>query len=969
MDANQTRFHMLFGEADWRPVLERAAASGEGSGVAWEDASHSVTLARRLFRFERSPADLPPALERRRGAAVDRYGNWYWIAADGGEIQPLPAGLREPERLWPVPLPERAPAGSGGFAPVEPKPAPPLSPMHGLAVTEDHYLVAGTLAPAGLLIFDLHAGGPPLWMAWPDQAPFAPYDMANGPEGTLYILDREHRRYWILDRHFQVLDLDQERVQIEPVHEFHFHPDAGPERRPKPARWFPTGIALPRGAPFEAESPIAIEALPDGSVLILDAPAGDARVLWYSGSALQGAAELAGVFEDQPFAAFDFAFLRQRPGDPPEAEGAAVTGTLYVAGADGNQSFAFALRAQRPGSSPAGEGGLQLELEMRYLPMRSFGGRGLVPARGAGGEEVVYYDREERGVVTWVELVEKPRPRYAPAGVLPEVGVPIAAEGFAGLAFDGKERGCVWHRLMLDAVIPPGAAIVVESRAADDPALLAATPWQREPDPYLRPMGSEIPFYRPFPRRPEASEGAGTWELLLQQARGRYLQLRLSLFGTGRNTPRLRALRVYYPRFSYLEKYLPAVYREDPVSASFLERFLANPEGILTALEDRIAHAQVLFDPRTAPAESLEWLAGWLGLALDASWDEHRRRLLIKHAPRMFAERGTAAGIVRAIRLATDPCPDDSLFTEPVLEAGGLAVSGRGARSVRIVEQFRTRRTPGIVFGDPGEAEGPGVTSPHMPWSPAQGPDPLHQRYRQFLLDRYGDVDAVNRALGTSYAAVEEIEFPPAMPEARSEADVWRAFVRSAIGFPYAAVDGADREAYQRFLQQRYRRISAFAAAAPEYAALGVSSFADVPLPRRLPTSRRALTDWIQFASLYLPALERAHRFTVLVPIWGEVGLPGGGAGGERLAMGPDPEVVRRVVELEKPAHTHFEIKPYWAMFRVGEARLGIDTQPGQSSRLAAAIVGRGALGEVYLAHAHPWNVRERTIVGRDRVG
>src|SRR5262249_58396847 len=126
--------------------------------------------------------------------------------------------------------------------------------------------------------------------------------------------------------------------------------------------------------------------------------------------------------------------------------------------------------------------------------------------------------------------------------------------------------------------------------------------------------------------------GRGTWELLLQRAKGRYLQLKLVLRGNGRSSPRLRALRAYYPRFSYSARYLPAVYREDAESASFLERYLANPEGLLTALEDRVAAAQVLFDVRSAPGELLDWLAGWFGAALDPAWDEAKRRLFLRPA-------------------------------------------------------------------------------------------------------------------------------------------------------------------------------------------------------------------------------------------------------------------------------------------------------------------------------------------------
>ena len=132
------------------------------------------------------------------------------------------------------------------------------------------------------------------------------------------------------------------------------------------------------------------------------------------------------------------------------------------------------------------------------------------------------------------------------------------------------------------------------------------TRWQREPDPYLRRDGSEFPLSRP-PR----AERDGTWELLFQRARGRYLQVELTLSGNERATPRVRALRAYYPRFSYLEQYLPGRVSRGRDSASFLDRFLANIEGFYTTIEDRIAAVQALFDVAARPAtRSTGWPAG-----------------------------------------------------------------------------------------------------------------------------------------------------------------------------------------------------------------------------------------------------------------------------------------------------------------------------------------------------------------------
>jgi hypothetical protein len=75
------------------------------------------------------------------------------------------------------------------------------------------------------------------------------------------------------------------------------------------------------------------------------------------------------------------------------------------------------------------------------------------------------------------------------------------------------------------------------------------------------------------------------------------------------------------------------------------------------------------------------------------------------------------------------------------------------------------------------------------------------------------------------------------------------------------------------------------------------------------------------------------------------------------------------VVEQEKPAFTEFDVRLYWALFRAGFARVGHDTLLGESSRLTALALAAGFVGQGLVAEEHPWNVRERRVVGRDRVG
>jgi hypothetical protein len=108
-----------------------------------------------------------------------------------------------------------------------------------------------------------------------------------------------------------------------------------------------------------------------------------------------------------------------------------------------------------------------------------------------------------------------------------------------------------------------------------------------------------------------------------------------------------------------------------------------------------------------------------------------------------------------------------------------------------------------------------------------------------------------------------------------------------------------------------------------------------------------------------------AHSFSVLLPATRR-------EGSESDARLRTLQWANRLIKLEKPAHTVFDVKFYWAFFRVGEARLGEDTQLGQGSRapelLPPLILGQGFLAESYIAPGHPQNAREPNILGRDAI-
>lgn len=939
MDVNQTHYHLVSGENDWLPLL----ADAPGTRLWWEDQSRSVLLAPQILRLPVSEKAAAMGIDQRRGASFDQYGNVYWIdeLEKGLRIQPAATPLSVGD-FWSVKYLHATetptPTVRGAFAPCV-DPAPGVQPiLRGLTVTAHQYLVVGTHSPGGLLVFDLHAGGPPSWLRWPDKVPFAPFDLTPIPDGGVWILDRgatDHpARLWRLDRFFRVVPCSGAYETLDPAHDPLFHP-VGETPRTIAARRFPAGIEPTGSSPLAAINPLAIEGLPEGSALILDTPAdtSPAVIHWFRNGlpvdhAVLDETVIGTLLPAAHISGHDMAFLPAG-----QSHGKGIDGTLYIVAANGTQVYQLMLRIA--------DDRIKLTLQSPLLPMRGHSGKALIRS----GQQI-HYDFGDR----WLPLTEQPRRRFRSQGAL------------AGLIKDGKEPGCVWHRLMVDACIPEGTNVMVESRTSNHRELLAGEPWHREPALYLRSEGSEIPLHQPFGEDPPDA-GTGTWELLFQQAVGQYIELRLTLQGTGRTTPRIHAVRLYYPRFSYLSQYLPAVYRQDKRSANFLDRFLANVEGLYTSLEGRVERMEALLDSRTAPAGYLEWLSGWLGAVADPCWDDRRRRLFLEHAELLYRWRGTQIGLRAAIRLHIDACPGEEIFDE-LKNQREYRLGTLGGHHVRIVEQFLVRQMPGITLGDAGEPTRLGLTSDQSPWDPSQGPYGLHLRFQNFLSSRYTappptDGDGIDQVWGVTPDQVNRIEFPPILPECQIRARDWLLFIRDHIGFTYASVSREDAALFQAFLSRRYRRVQALNTAYGKSEHSGFLSFDDVALPTEMPTAVQPLSDWIAFVSLAVPIQRSANRFRVLVPTQlGE--LPQSRQ--RRKAQ------VEEIVKREKPAHTDFDVGLYWALFQIGSARLGLDTSVGEGSRFAALVLGENYLGQGFLAHSHPWCVHERTVVGRDRL-
>jgi phage tail-like protein len=99
---------------------------------------------------------------------------------------------------------------------------------------------------------------------------------------------------------------------------------------------------------------------------------------------------------------------------------------------------------------------------------------------------------------------------------------------------------------------------------------------------------------------------------------------------------------------------LPGVLQDD----EFLQRFAKAFDDAYAPVFATLDSLTSYFDPRLAPADFLGFLATWVGVELDDSWDLEQRRAIIAGAALVHRRRGTARGIQEAMSVGLGAAVD-----------------------------------------------------------------------------------------------------------------------------------------------------------------------------------------------------------------------------------------------------------------------------------------------------------------------
>ena len=265
----------------------------------------------------------------------------------------------------------------------------------------------------------------------------------------------------------------------------------------------------------------------------------------------------------------------------------------------------------------------------------------------AGEHEALLYDRlgQFRGTrsANWPAAppTDADTQSNATTGETDSDGLSYPREGaWLSQPLDSSVYNCQWHCIrMAIKRLPPGTEVEVKTFAYQRKDLAPL----RSTDPRFVTANHLVAPTQPSPsdRSKKRSE-----EFLVQSGPGQYLSVAIHLRGDGFDTAVIEGLRVQYPRESYLE-YLPPLYSADEPMRSFLDRFLSIFQAEWDELDRRVEESEAFFDPDAVPeGDAMTYLASWLGLELEGTWNAKQNRQLLRAVPKIYPRRGT----VKALR-------------------------------------------------------------------------------------------------------------------------------------------------------------------------------------------------------------------------------------------------------------------------------------------------------------------------------
>lgn len=285
---------------------------------------------------------------------------------------------------------------------------------------------------------------------------------------------------------------------------------------------------------------------------------------------------------------------------------------------------------------------------------------------------------------------------------------------------DSDIYNCQWHAIEMTVSLPPGGRVRVRTRTSNE----------RESDAEVEANAASVGALGSWrdatplvgPSQPDESQmQPQRLDLLVPSGPGQYLQLQVELSGDGIRTPVVQSFRVRFPRESLLQ-YLPAIYSRPDDQREFVDRFLSIVQTTWSSIEREVETFERYLDPDSVPPDAMAYLAGWLDVTLEGTWDAGQNRKLLQAMPSLRGKWGTTEGVVAWLRVHL---ANLGHVTVADLERAGIP---------GIVESFVERRR--LMLSRPDTAR---LGASEGLWSAS-----VERRFQLGVFEREGEVELVS---------------------------------------------------------------------------------------------------------------------------------------------------------------------------------------------------------------------------------
>lgn len=147
-------------------------------------------------------------------------------------------------------------------------------------------------------------------------------------------------------------------------------------------------------------------------------------------------------------------------------------------------------------------------------------------------------------------------------------------------------------------------------------------------------------------------------------------------------------------------RYLPAIFSDPDLDPTlFAGRYLLIVESILNPIIWMIDNFAMYLTPETAPAEWLQWLAGWFDLLLVEDLPEERQRAIVREISWLFMRRGTCPALERLLELYLGVKPEiDENIPRPCMFTVRLPASQMQPQfAPALIERLIAAHTPAFA--------------------------------------------------------------------------------------------------------------------------------------------------------------------------------------------------------------------------------------------------------------------------------